>query len=149
MTPNRRGRKRKIDADPTIITQLETVLSSGATVKDACAYVGIHVDTFYDWCNKDSEFSDSMKKARAQAKVASVAVIRKAAQSNWQAAAWFLERSDPENWGRTTKHILDVEPGLLKRLQEAAKENDVDLAAVFEAMINEFASLGADSEEQP
>lgn len=142
------GRKPKGSVNSATQAQLETVLSSGATVKDACAYVGITTETFYQWCNKYPDFSDTMQKARATAKVASVAVIRQAAKSNWQAAAWFLERSDPESWGRTTKHILDVEPGLLKRLKQQADAAGVDLASVFEAMINELGSInvGAGSE---
>lgn len=44
--------------------------------------------------------------------------------------------------------ILKVEPDLLKRLQATADASGVDLAQVFESMINEFSHISAaDSEE--
>ena len=49
-----------------------------------------------------------------------------------------------------THIILKVEPDLLKRLQAQADASGVDLASVFEAMINEFANAdtAGNSEEQ-
>src|SRR5262245_8011857 len=121
---------------------LVNVLSSGATIKDACAFVGISSTQYYDWCHEYVEFAEALSKARASAKVACVAQIRKAAQSNWQAAAWFLERSDPTSWGRKDMLIqLGIDPSLLKQLKQSADGAGVDLGAVFEAMITELGQV--------
>lgn len=142
-------RPKKTQVDPVIQQKLVDVLTSGATIKDACAYVGIHIDTYYEWCKRFAEFSESVEKARATAKVSSVVVIRKASQENWQAAAWFLERSDPANWGRKDMLIqLGLDPALLKDLKAKADEAGVELSAVFESMINEFANLSATNSEE-
>lgn len=134
--------KRKTKVDPVIAAKIVEVLSSGATIKDTCAYVGIHIDTYYDWCNKFSEFSDAVEKARATAKVSSVAVIRKASQTNWTAAAWFLERSDPANWGRKdVLFTLGIDPALLKELKKSADSKGVSLPELFQELINEFANV--------
>jgi len=40
-------------------------LKKGNTINTTCQAVGIHKDTFFDWMNKKSDFSDSIKKAMA------------------------------------------------------------------------------------
>ena len=53
------------------------------------------------------EFSEAVKKARAEAEGAHIKNIRKAADNGvWQASAWFLERSHPKKWGKRSQ--LDV-----------------------------------------
>ena len=50
------------------------------------------------------DFSDSIKRAVQKARQVNLAVIRKAAQDgSWQAAAWFLERTDFEHFGNKSK----------------------------------------------
>jgi hypothetical protein len=49
------------------------------------------------------ELVDGVEKARARAEMQSVALIRKAAEKNWQAAAWYLERRNYQEWGRKDK----------------------------------------------
>ena len=52
---------------------------------------------------RDSAFSDAVKEAEGYAVVGAMSVIRKSAESgNWQAAAWFLERRYPQQFGRRT-----------------------------------------------
>ena len=50
------------------------------------------------------EFSEAVKKARAEAEGAHIRNIRKAADNGvWQASAWFLERSHPKKWGKRSQ----------------------------------------------
>lgn len=143
------ARPPKRQVDPVIEKKLIEVLTSGATVKDSCAFVGISTEQFYNDLKRFPDFRDAIEKARATAKVSSVAVIRKASQTNWQAAAWFLERSDPTNWGRKDVLIqLGLDPALLKDLKAKADAANVDLASVFESMLNEFANLSAANSEE-
>jgi len=48
-------------------------------------------------------------------RVEAIAIIRTAAQEgHWQAAAWLLERSDPDQWGRrvvTQEGRVDITSG--------------------------------------
>lgn len=130
--------------DPTVQTELLNNITLGATIKDSCGAAGLSEDTLSRYMKAHEDFADTVKKARHKAKIACVGSIRLAAKDgNWQAAAWFLERSDPETWGRTQKIILKVEPDLLKRLQAQADAANVDLASVFESMIQEFAHVDA------
>jgi hypothetical protein len=56
------------------------------------------------------EFSEAVKKARAEAEGAHIRNIRKAADNGvWQASAWFLERSHPKKWGKRSQLDLVAE----------------------------------------
>ena len=47
-----------------------------------------------------SDFSDAVSRARARAKADALGAIRVGMRDDWRAAAWFLERSFPEEFGR-------------------------------------------------
>lgn len=144
-TAKKRTNKPLHEVDKTIIPTVLRALREGNTVADACAVAGISDDTLGRWKRSDAEFAAAVEKARADARRARIQRIQAAGEAgNWQADAWFLERSDPQNWGRTTKLILDVDAGLQRQLAEAARARGVDLGAVFEAMINEL-GIGANA----
>lgn len=92
-TPDRR--KRILEA-----------LRQGNTRRVAVALAGISYETFCDWMRKHPDFSEQCKNAEAEAELASVQIIRKAAIDTWQAAAWWLERRRPEEWGNS--HVVKV-----------------------------------------
>jgi len=144
---------RPTDLTPDLQQQLVAALSSGVPIKDACAFVGIADVTYYNWMNRGQkarkgderfvEFFKEATRARVMARVGAVAVIRSSVKAgNSEDARWFLERSDPANWGRKDVLIqLGIDPALLKQLKLTADEAGVDLSAIFEAMINEFANV--------
>ncbi len=55
------------------------------------------------------EFLEAIEKAEAQAKVRNVTIIQAAAKDNWQAAAYWLERRYPEEWGRRGRFLNKAE----------------------------------------
>ncbi len=83
-------------------------LAAGASVRSACEAAGVGPTTFYRWLSEGAAdgapehfrvLRERTTRARAQARVAYAAVIRRAAnEGDWKAAAWFLERSEPEEW---------------------------------------------------
>lgn len=115
-------------------------LSLGSTIKDACAYAGISYDAYNDHQRKDASFANAIKKAQSKARVLSIGRIRQAGRDGqWQADAWFLERSDPSHWGRRDRLIIDVDPRILKKLQEELTAAGLNASEVFEQMLNELA----------
>jgi hypothetical protein len=70
---------------------------------------GIAESTYHRWIERGEagespfrEFSELTRASRAEARSKHVRTIRKAGrEGDWKAAAWFLERSDRANWGRT------------------------------------------------
>lgn len=105
-TKKNTGRPSKLTAD--IQNKIIEAIRAGAYVETAAAYAGINKTTFYDWLKKGArgeapafvEFSNAVQKALASSEMRDIVTITKAAESQWQAAAWRLERKHPNRWGR-------------------------------------------------
>lgn len=125
-------------------------LAAGASIRSACGAAGIGTTTFYRWLSQAEgadapehfrAFRDASTRARSQARVAYAAVIRRAAnEGDWRAAAWFLERSEPEEWAQRqklehsgpaggpirTEDTGAIDPSKLSRQQRAALREILD-----------------------
>jgi len=95
------GRNTKYTPDR--VKRIVKAIADGNTHKVACALGGIHPDTFYTWIKEYPEFSDTVKKAEAEAESFHVDRIKLHSFRNWQASAWMLERRNPEEWGKKDK----------------------------------------------
>lgn len=121
-------------ARPTKLTdelteQLVGIFTEGQTsIETACALVGIGPRTYYDWMANNPQFSQTIRKARAQAVQGYLQIISTAAKNGtWQAAAWWLERVLPEQYGRKTTVETITRDALVAevaRLEEELAEND-------------------------
>jgi len=125
------GRPSKLTEELT--DQLCEVFKQGQTsIKTACDFVGLGESTFHAWMRREDpeylEFRESIEKARASAVQGYLKVIHHAAQSGtWQAAAWWLERVLPDQYGRkTTVETIsrDALVAELERMEAELAEND-------------------------
>jgi hypothetical protein len=145
---------RKSALTPELQTQLINLLANGVTIADTCAYVGISERTYYNWmekgetARKDNEyvqFFHAATRARVTARVGAVAIIRKSIQEgNTDDARWFLERSDPSNWGRKDKLVIEggVPLETINKAIRAAMAAGVENASdIFNDLINEYAHV--------
>lgn len=89
--------------NPEIISDICKYLRAGNTQKDTCILVGINNDTFHEWMKK-AEFSEQIKKAQQECKSRNIAIIQKAAEKTWQAAAWWLERKHKDEFALRTEN---------------------------------------------
>jgi hypothetical protein len=118
--------------DKENITQLLAAIRGGSDLDTACHFAGLSTNQVYRWLERgkiESEriesgkkpvvaekdfvaFWNDLKKARADAIVRNVSVIQKAGQENWKAAAWWLERTMPEKYGKRSinKPAVNGEP---------------------------------------
>jgi len=98
------------------IERLCEAIALGETYVGACVYAGIAFDTFNEWrkgeyprgADKDlkAAFSERLTRAEAEASMAALRSIRRAAMDgDWRAAAWWLERRRPESFGRKPVEI--------------------------------------------
>ena len=129
--------------DEKFVANLCQALKSGNTKRNACLLAGCSETQLYKWLrDKDCEvedtlahqFASAIKKSMAEAQNRNVVLIQKAAQTNWQASAWYLERSDPSNWGKRERHEVrgpDGGPISQVMLTETALD-DVSLETVLE-----------------
>lgn len=71
---------------------------AGGTQGQAAAVAGVSVRTLSSHLASDEEFRDAYEGAQMKAHAASLSVIR--SSTDWRAHAWYLERVDPENYGK-------------------------------------------------
>lgn len=101
---------------------LVEALLAGSYTEDAIVYAGISRATFYRWMHTGRETAehllidpewepssheaacmelmDAVEHSRAASTVQAIGIIRRAArEGTWQAAAWWLERTQPRKFG--------------------------------------------------
>jgi hypothetical protein len=99
MTSTRGGRPSKYR--PDTVAAIIAAVETGATYRHAAASVGVSERTLHDWQVRHPQFSQALKTAEASACMAAIGTIRRAAEAGtWQAAAWYLERRYPAEYGR-------------------------------------------------
>ena len=130
------GRPTKLTTELT--EEIAKYLRAGNYIETTAALVGINRDSIYEWLKRGAaeqerlmknprarirkreqifvEFSDTVKKAQAQSEAMLVGLIGKAAQKNWTAAAWRLERKYPDKWGRTERNVATAQDDPVKEL---------------------------------
>lgn len=99
-----KGRITKLN--PKTQKKICDALRAGNTRTASAAYAGIGMTTFHVWMDKGRraksgihrDFRDAVEKAEADAEVRHVAIITKASEKSWQAAAWWLERRRHKDW---------------------------------------------------
>ena len=106
------GRPSKLTADTE--ARILSMVRSGSSNRTACMAAGICERTFYMWKTKGespdeppeySHFLQELTRAEQEGHAARLALIQKAARTDWRAAAWMQERLDPERW--SLKHQVE------------------------------------------
>ena len=139
-----RGRKPKLNKE--LIDKLGNALAAGNYIETACDYAGISRSIFYQWLTEAEkpgakqiylDLMDTVRTSRAEAEMRNVLKIQKAADDSWQAAAWWLERSQPKKWSKQTNVELsgvggspinvavDTREALLQLLAPKGDEDEV------------------------
>jgi transposase len=96
----KRGEKVREEMDTKMLTAGENTNDSLAVVEE------VEIVDLY------LEFSEAVKKARAEAEGAHIRNIRRASDNGvWQASAWWLERSFPKKWGKRSSVEIGGENG--------------------------------------
>lgn len=103
--------------------KLVTALRGGNYMETAAAWAGVNRATVYRWLERGDraaekhdagetlteqeqlflDLRNEVDEARAAAMVRNISLIQQAAQTSWQAAAWWAERSAPHMWGRMVR----------------------------------------------
>jgi transposase len=123
---------------PEVEKKILDAVRAGASMADAAGHAGVGERTVYDWLEraqqpkgptKFSQFSQSLTRARADAKVGAIAAIRSAMPEDWRAALAFLERRHPQEWGRRTAHEVSGPEGGSNRHEGEAVPGAAELVA--------------------
>lgn len=119
----KQGRPRALDEAKR--REVSAFVAAGASLRQAAEYVGCSIDTIKREQKRNGDFDEQMRRATARAQLAPLQAMRQAVQTHWRAAAWMLERSDPEHFGRQKEHFGAKELRALRR----------DLIDIFEEEI--------------
>lgn len=105
---------------PALMADIVKTLASGCSVKDAATFNKIGVSTFYRWmetgeadaqadvASKERDLWEGASRGRAQGKIRNLAMI--AADPDWRARAWILERTYPDEFGRRDRVEVSSSP---------------------------------------
>jgi len=144
-TPRTLGRPTKFT--PDVRARIISAIRNGNTYDAAANYGGVTYSIYREWMKRGEDegvgdffdFFEAVKKAEAEAEVESVALIRRSAkEGQWQAAAWFLERRKPSEWGRRDRH--EVSQTSLNINWDDLTENEMERIANGESPASVLAS---------
>lgn len=115
-------------------------IKEGVPIAHAAIAHGIARKTFYNWYNKGKDarsgkfrrFYEQVEEAKSVAITLRARRIYKAGEVSWQADAWWLERVDPDNFGRKDHLNIDSRQeiqhkgfeNLIKTFNESKREWD-------------------------
>ena len=125
---------RRTKLTPETKEDIVKALRAGNSRRDSALYAGISEQTFYSWMSRGRdgeplyiEFLEAVEKAEAQSVVRNVAIIQRAAEETWQAAAWWLERKRPDDWGRRQRMDIGADKEELEVIVKiGGKRQDVE-----------------------
>jgi hypothetical protein len=122
------------------------LISVGCSLEAAARYVGCHTITIRREVLRDEEFCDQFRAAEVKCQLVPLQSVRDAARTHWRAAAWLLERADPDKFARPTPRILtvgDYEEFLalfMKKANETIRD-DADRDRFFDSLMNMWKAL--------
>ncbi|MDD2496476.1 MAG: helix-turn-helix domain containing protein [Tissierellia bacterium] len=112
-----------------LLNKICDLIKKGLSNKDAAICMGISESTFYQWQIEKPEFSESLKKAEMERKLFLITKIFDASNKSWQAAAWYLERTYPDEFGKQEKKIEIEEPKRFDELYPRLNEENRKIAS--------------------
>jgi hypothetical protein len=151
----KKSRSKKYQGRPSKLTlelqgEIIALIKMGNYIDTVCSVVGLNTSTFYDWMkkgrnatnprNKHRKFQEAVEQAQAWSIVRDVALITKASEKDWKAAAWKLERMYPDEFGlkKYEDYVTDI---------TELDEEHVSLSKEDSAVIKEALDLIASREE--
>lgn len=87
------------------------ILAVGCSRTVAARYVGCHPDTIRNTAKRDPEFAAAVEQAESQHEIKHLTHINAAAKEGryWRAAAWALERVNPDRYARRGPRTVTVQ----------------------------------------
>tara|TARA_Y100001938_G_scaffold114142_1_gene156793 strand:- start:298 stop:756 length:459 start_codon:yes stop_codon:yes gene_type:complete len=122
----------------------------------ACQFAGICENTLRNWEKKGRlaekedrkdiyyHFLVGLREAEAEAEVRNVAIVQKAAEKQWQASAWMLERRHPGRWARNDKQRIEMKAEVDVDDRSSKSKLEGILAGISERIREEESDAGDD-----
>jgi hypothetical protein len=116
------GRPRVLDAKK--MRELLDLIAHGTSVEEAARVVGVSLRTVQREAKYNEFFDHDLQLALQCTNVDCEKIMLRAARTHWRAAAWMLERSDPDHYSKRPPNSCSPETllGVMGWLIEAALE---------------------------
>jgi hypothetical protein len=120
------GRPRALDDAQR--REICALISAGCGTRTAADYVGCSPSTIRREALRNPEFHEQVRSADLSCQLSPLQAIRKAAATNWRAAAWLLERTNPARYGNQRKPAksAEVAEAMIDELFEAIRHEIKD-----------------------
>ncbi len=104
------------------------LVAAGSGMADAARYVGCSARTIRREALRNENFHEALRNAELSAQLEPLRSLRKAAASNWRAAAWLLERTNPDRFAKHDAKTVRVDEldGIICRFVEMISEEIED-----------------------
>jgi hypothetical protein len=110
-------------------------IEAGKFLKDALGLENISQSSFYRGLERMPELKEAFKEAmeaqRSAFKEEAIATIRAAFKESWQAAAWWLERNYPSEFGRVRHEFTGADGGPILLARGTADISDAELTRLI------------------
>src|SRR5262245_30409408 len=94
--PTTTGRGRRRILNDAKCQEVCSLVTAGCGIEDAARHVGCVPKTIFREARRNPDFGKSLKEAQTAAELTPLNAMRDAAKQNWRAAAWLLERTNPQ-----------------------------------------------------
>jgi hypothetical protein len=102
--PSRPGRPRALD--DVKLREVSALVSAGCGLEGAARYVGCAASTIRREARRNPDFNEQLRRAHLASELAPLNALRNAAAKHWRAAAWFLERTNAQRFGKqSVRHL--------------------------------------------
>jgi hypothetical protein len=101
----KRGRRTLLT--PALKKRICAMLERGHTVKTTVAALGVSPRSYHDYCERDAAFLAATQRARASGRARIAELILDS--NDWRSKAWYLERTDPEQYARTGERQIVIQ----------------------------------------
>ena len=155
------GRGRPSKLTPETEMRILSAVRCGASNVVACEAAGIAKSTLSSWLSQAKKedapealtsFAEKLERARAEGVVARLAMIQKSAGVDWRAAAWMLERDDPNaysmRWRAEHPETNVTWADLFEGIDEEI-EKKIDSGMLLEGKFRDIDDESGDRDEPP
>lgn len=114
-----------------VTAKLQWAFSIGATAKEACVLADISTDSFYRYCNKNTEFRSTIDLLQSKPILHARIVVTKAIESgDVKLAMWYLERKRPQEFSPRVaeSYMLREQERRIEYLENLLRKNDIDFS---------------------
>ena len=122
---NKGGRTPVLDAMKR--AEIVTIISVGCSRRAAAGYVGCAPSTIGATAQREPEFACQLARAEQRSQIGLIRSIREAGKKaqSWRAAAWALERMNPEDFAPRGPDVVTVEQmrALMEQLSQTLAEH--------------------------